>query len=133
MVSMDTPASVPDRNPYEREQERLLNIVRFLMTEADLSMRQLEARLGRANGTRRRVFAGEVTLTVPMLLEMLDALNIGWDEFFLLAYWYGLDADAKREDIDARIEKALRRVRQQRQPEPNFSSALNFKRGQVKD
>ena len=131
MVSMDTPESVPERNQYEREQERLLNIVRFLMTEAGMSIRQLETIIGVSNGARRRVFAGDVTLSVPMLLEMLDALKIRWDDFFLLAYFD--PAATREEDVEARVKKALRRVRQQKQPKPDLRSALGFKRDRVED
>jgi transcriptional regulator with XRE-family HTH domain len=127
LVAMETPEGTP-RDKYQREQDRLLRVVRFLMAQAGISMRQLEARIGVANGARRRVFTGAGVLSVPVLLEMLDALKVDWDEFFLLAYWYGLEPDEKREDIGTRVERTLLRVRQQRPPEPDFESALRPKR-----
>ena len=127
LVAMETPEGAP-RDKYKREQDRLLRVIRYLMAEAGISVRQLEAKIGVANGARRRVFTGVGVLSVPVLLEMLDALNVDWDEFFLLAYWYGLGPDEKREDIGKRVESALQRVREQRPPDPDFASALRPKR-----
>lgn len=77
---------------FEAEVQRILALLRQDLATKRISMRELERRLGAPLGTRRKILSGQTTLTYQRLLEILAAMGVSWEEFFLAAYGKGRSA-----------------------------------------
>src|SRR6185436_3471481 len=77
-------------DPYEEEIEgevrRFLHLLEALMRLENLTIRDVERRLGWAKGTLNRIFSGRIELKVRHLLMLASVFGLSAEQFFLLAY-----------------------------------------------
>jgi transcriptional regulator with XRE-family HTH domain len=113
-----------DREPYRLECLRLADILRNEIRRQGVSIRSLEQKMGVGNSVYQKVLGGKITKTVSHLLQIADALGLGWPELFRRAY---LDSgqpaggpSAEAEDFERRVLDVLRRhgLLPEEQPEP---------------
>jgi len=70
----------------DEEINRFLSLLEGLMRLENLTIRDLERQLDWGKGTLNRIFSGRIELKVRHLLVLADAVGVGPEEFFLLAY-----------------------------------------------
>jgi len=102
-----------DRERYQREAQRLADILRREIQRKGASIRSLEQKMGVGNSVYQKVLGGKVTMTLGYLLQIADALGLEWPEFFRKAY---LDSPqpgeapaAGADDFEQRVLDVLRR------------------------
>jgi transcriptional regulator with XRE-family HTH domain len=101
------------------EEDRIVDLLQDLLDRTGITVRELERQLGLSRGARRRVFAGEASLTYRIILETVDVLELKPEEFFLLAFWKKLteqgnfEPEAKIQEINQRLDR-LRITRRKR-------------------
>ena len=102
-----------DRERYQREGQRLADILRQEIRRQDLSIRSLEQKMGVGNSVYQKVLNGKITMTLEYLLQIADALGLEWPEFFRRAYLDspqpGEASSAEAEDFDQKVLDVLRR------------------------
>ena len=99
-----------DRNRYQSEAARLAALLRKEIARRGVSVRSLEQSMGVGTSIYAKVLTGKITMSLSHLLQILDALEMDWPEFFHLAY--GLPAEeppSEEHDFDHRVLDVLRR------------------------
>jgi transcriptional regulator with XRE-family HTH domain len=103
-----------DRERYQREGQRLADILRREIQRQGVSIRSLEKKMGVGNSVYQKALGGKITMTVRHLLQIADALGLEWPEFFQRAY---LDSEepaqapsVEAEEFDRRVIDLLRRL-----------------------
>jgi transcriptional regulator with XRE-family HTH domain len=129
---------VADR--YTDEAQRLATLLKSLAKTKGRSIRSLEQQMGVGTSIFHKVLKGEVTLQVRHLLMIADALGIGWDEFFHLAYpkrvqpvegtvMEDVEAALEDEEIPEFEDRVKRVLHQLGLIEEDFSSGFKRRRG----
>jgi transcriptional regulator with XRE-family HTH domain len=75
-----------NRERYRRETLRLAGILRDELREKGVSIRSLEQKMGVGSSVYQKALKGRVTMTLDTLLQIADALDLEWPEFFRKAY-----------------------------------------------
>jgi transcriptional regulator with XRE-family HTH domain len=75
-----------DRERDQREAQRLTDLLHQEIKRQDVSIRSLEKKMGVGNSVYQKVLSGKITMTLGHLLQILDALELDWTEFFRAAY-----------------------------------------------
>lgn len=73
---------------YGAETERMLEILRALVHDKGISIRQLEKRSGVADALFNKILKGKVTLQFRHILMLADALGVAWQDLFGHAYGF---------------------------------------------
>lgn len=68
------------------EVRRLLGVLQTLMRMLAVSNREIERRMGLNHGTIGRILGGQIEARLEVVLGMVRALGLGYEEFFVLAY-----------------------------------------------
>jgi transcriptional regulator with XRE-family HTH domain len=92
---------------YGEEALRLAGLLKTLAKTQRRSIRSLEQQMGVGTSIFHKVLKGEVTLQVRHLLMIADALEIGWAEFFHLAYPRSSAAAASEDSLLGDLNRAL--------------------------
>ncbi len=92
---------------YGEEALRLAGLLKTLAKTQRRSIRSLEQQMGVGTSIFHKVLKGEVTLQVRHLLMIADALEIGWEEFFHLAYPRSSAAAASEGSLLGDLNRAL--------------------------
>ena len=75
-----------DRERDQREAQRLTDLLHQEIKRRDVSIRSLEKKMGVGNSVYQKVLSGKITMTLGHLLQILDALELDWTEFFRTSY-----------------------------------------------
>jgi transcriptional regulator with XRE-family HTH domain len=92
---------------YGEEALRLAGLLKTLAKTQRRSIRSLEQQMGVGTSIFHKVLKGEVTLQVRHLLMIADALEIGWAEFFHLAYPRSSAAAVSEDSLLGDLNRAL--------------------------
>jgi transcriptional regulator with XRE-family HTH domain len=92
---------------YGEEALRLAGLLKTLAKTQRRSIRSLEQQMGVGTSIFHKVLKGEVTLQVRHLLMIADALEIGWAEFFHLAYPRSGAAAVSEDSLLGDLNRAL--------------------------
>lgn len=102
-----------DRERYQREALRLAAILRDEIRNQGVSIRSLEHKMGVGNSIYQKVLGGKVTMTLGHLLQLVDALDLDWPEFFRRAYLSSAQPPealaVETDDFDQKVMEVLRR------------------------
>lgn len=63
-------------------REDILNRIAYFMNKQNISAYQMSLKLGHSRNYFYRVEAGQIQLTIEVLLEVLEILNLSTSEFF---------------------------------------------------
>jgi transcriptional regulator with XRE-family HTH domain len=75
-----------NRERDQREAQRLTDLLQQEINRQDVSIRSLEKKMGVGNSVYQKVLNGKITMALGHLLQILDALELDWAEFFRTAY-----------------------------------------------
>jgi len=75
-----------NRDRYRSEALRLAGILRDELREKGVSIRSLEQKMGVGSSVYQKALKGRVTMTLETLLQIADAVDLGWPELFRKAY-----------------------------------------------
>ena len=70
----------------QAETLRLGRVLAAKIKERGVSVRSLEKKAGVAEGIFSKALKGQITLQMKHVLQICDALELGWRDFFLMAY-----------------------------------------------
>ena len=73
-------------NPDKEEVQRLLDVLRTLLRMVGVSNREVERRLELRHSAVTRLFSGVVEAKLELVLGIVRAVGLGYDEFFAFAY-----------------------------------------------
>jgi len=73
-------------NPDKEEVQRLLDVLRTLLRMLGISNREVERRLELKHSAVTRLFHGTVEAKLELVLGIVRAVGLGYDEFFDFAY-----------------------------------------------
>ena len=75
-----------NRERDQREAQRLADLLHQEIKRQGVSIRSLEKKMGVGNSVYQKVLNGKITMTLGHLLQIIDALELDWTEFFRSAY-----------------------------------------------
>jgi hypothetical protein len=73
-------------SPDKEEVQRLLDVLRTLLRMVGVSNREVERRLELRHSAVTRLFSGVVEAKLELVLGIVRAVGLGYDEFFAFAY-----------------------------------------------
>lgn len=90
--------------------ETLLEALRREVVRSGVDLKELAARVGRADGYFSHLFKGRITLTAEHIFSVLLAIGVSPDDFFGKKYGRKEATTALEEDdFDARVLRAMER------------------------
>lgn len=89
---------------------RLAGLLRDTLRDKGVSIRSLEQKMGVGNSVYQKALKGRIVMTVDTLLQIVDALELDWLEFFRMAYPELQPSEKPTdEDFDHKVLDVLRR------------------------
>lgn len=103
---MLSPARI--KKEAKESSDALREALEHAVKRSGVELKELSARLGRADGYFSHLFKGRITLTVEHVIAVLTAVGVKPKEFF--ASFYGIEPGRPPEDdFDARVLKIMER------------------------
>jgi len=104
---MRSPAKI-QREAKERS-ETLCQALQRAVERSGVELKELSARVGRADGYFSHLFKGRITLSAEHIFTVLLAIGVSPEEFFQQLYGQKAPSVLVEDDFDARFLRAMER------------------------